>query len=437
MLVGRVLEVEGLTGSAEFTSQVRVGDFIYYVDPSDGARIMCEVTKLRSAPIKGIHGSFRILDLKGGLPKSYMDLYSQDELLMDGFIEVGVDRRGMPIRLPLNPFFLHVLAAGMTQQGKSHFLIVCTEEFLSHGVPSLVIDTQGEFIHLSEFSDHAIVEDLPFGNLLEELKHKKTVVYNLQGLPYRDKQRRAREILSQLMRIKERDYKEAEESKRAPSIPPVLITIDEAEIYAPNHGRSSDTDATMSTETIVDIAKRGSKYGLGLILASQQVPQLELAVRSQCNSAALFHICDEGDRQVLRMFKYIGSLHLGKLKNFNRGQCILAGRIVPYPTVALIRDIRTRRAKNTDFEEILHIDTAGRAAPDPLPAAAAEELTSLPPEAKASSCLPCPDCGKPLVFNRGRYECLNDECSVLQVKAGKATRAAAIKIMQSAMKKEA
>jgi len=350
MLVGRVLSVNGVNGKAEFIPQVHVGDYIYYL-VSEAEKVVCQITGLSSTPLKGLHGMFTILDTGAELPKTWENLYLFQQPVK-GHVTIGTTERNAAVSFRLNPFFRHILIGGKTWKGKTHLQIVMEEEFLKLNVPSLVIDVQGEFIHLNMFNDNAIiVEDIGFEDLLSHFKFKRTVVLNLQGLSYKSKRRRCYELLSELYTAKEKDYKHAESDIRLLQIPPVIVNIDEAEVFAPERSvRDSDKDCR---ECLINLAKRGGKLGIGLIVNSQRLPALHYDVRSQCNSAAIFQITDSGSRMVLSQLPYISTFDLRRVRNLQRGQCIITGELTDHPMLVYVRDIKTPRAKNMDFEGML------------------------------------------------------------------------------------
>jgi len=349
MLVGRVISITGLIGKAEFRPHVKEGDFVYYKTATDST-VMCQISKLVSTPHKGIHGSFQILE-DAELPKVWDHLYALHQRI-EGHINIGVTHKGEPVKFRVNPFFRHVLLGGKTSKGKTHTEIVMLEEFLKLKIPAIVIDTQGELIHLNMFNSAAVVvEEMRFDDLVSHLQFKKSVIYNFQGLSYSSKAQRCFEILSQLREAKEKDYKQAESDVKLLQIPPVIVVIDETEIYAPEpRARCSSKD---SRDCLVDIAKRGGKLGIGLVVSSQRLPGLHYDVRSQCNSAMIFQITDTGSRMVLSQLPYITSFDLRRIKNLERGECIVTGEVVPHPVTVLVRDIETPRARNVDFEEML------------------------------------------------------------------------------------
>lgn len=329
-----------------------VSDYIFYNTEAD-RKVICQVTNLRSTPYKGFHGKFTILEALSELPKVWTYLYLLHQK-MEGYIEIGVTEKTAPVKFRVNPFFRHVLLAGKTGKGKTHVQIVMEEEFLKHGVPSIVIDTQGEFVHLSKFSSKAVVlDDLDFEDLLSYLQLKKTVVYNFQGLSYPDKAQRCYEILSKLKEAKESDYKQAENDVKLLRIPPVIVDIDETEVYAPEPRLGNKFANKDCRNCIIDIAKRRGKEGIGLVVSSQRLPGLHYDVRSQCNSAMAFQITDSGSRNVLSQLPYIGSHELKRVKNLSTGQCLVTGELVPHPLLVHVRDIQTPRAKDLNFERML------------------------------------------------------------------------------------
>lgn len=346
MLIGRVTKCIAGSGHAEFTPNVRETDFIYYKTGA-GEKVMCRITKLASTPQKGTHGKFMILEPSVELPRVWDNLYLVQQKT-NGYIEVGFSEAEQKINLRVNPFFRHTIVAGKTGRGKTHFQLVLAEEFVEHKVPSLIVDTQCEFPHLKEA---VVVDELNFEDLISHLKFKKTVVYNLQGYSYKSKVERCYEILSRLWQEKERDYQQAENDVRALKMPPILLNIDEAEIYAPKQLKKHSSRECR--EILCDITERGSKYGIGMIVGTQRLPALHTAVSSQCNNGIIFHLSDKASKDALKQLPYVSSVDLKQVKNLPQGQCLLVGEIVPHPTLLIVRDIKTKRAKNLDFEKQL------------------------------------------------------------------------------------
>jgi hypothetical protein len=348
---GRVLSVIGRKGKAEFGPDVKAGDCIYYKIGEE--RILCQVTAVNTQPISGVNGRFDILNAVAQLPRVWENMYPYRNVL-GGHVHVGETDQGTPANLRINPFFKHVLLAGKTGKGKTHLQIVIHEEFVKLGIPSVVFDTPGDFMHFGRFHKNAIVvEDMRFEDLLSHMQHKHTVVFGLQGLSYTAKAFKCYEVLSQLKAAKEQDYEQAQGDKKALRYPPIIVDIDETEIYAPS--RTTKASSKDCQDCLIDFAKRASKFGLGLIMNSQRLPGLHYDVRSQCNTVIMFQVTDAGSKSVLAQFPFVTPLDLNRVKDLGIGQCIITGEMTTHPIVINVRDIQTQRAKDLDFERMLGI----------------------------------------------------------------------------------
>jgi hypothetical protein len=430
MLIGRVTRARGLRGEAEFNNTVRYGDFAVYFD-SNKNQILCQITDLKSEPTKGFHGSFRVIDQDCELPLAYTDLYSTQVTFNTGQLEVGVDRQGNTVKLDVNPFFLHVYIAGMTGQGKTHTMLVILEETTKTEIPAVVWDLNGEMVNLNLFSENAIVTvDMPFEDALGYLKQKKTVVYNLQGLTKEQKTHRVHEFLSRLYLVKEQDYAAAGTDPRLLQLPPILVFIDEAELVSPEKNKDPDgklIDFACKT-TVIEVAKGGSKYGLGLIVSSQVAPDLAAELRSQCGSAFLFRVCDSKDRSAFQRMKYISAIELKKIQNLDREHCIIAGELVRHPLGPIhIRDVETKRSKTRDFAAVMGLETCK---------AEVKQIERKEPKGAVdqSNGVLCPDCKKPMMWEKQRLHgvwiCKNDDCPVIEVSQGIIHRSALNRLKQ-------
>jgi len=347
MIIGRVKKPHGETVEAEFTREVREGDYIFYKDGDK--EVLCQIYIMRATLTNGFYGRFKILDSSAKMPNIWDNLYLADQKF-NGYIDVGKTFRDQPFKLGINPFFYHTLIGGITSSGKTHLEIVLQEEFIKRKIPSVVLDTQGEFIHLK---DAIIVEDIRIEDLIGHIKEHHCVVINLQGLSNLSKVQRCFEVLTGIKEAKVRDYKQAENDIRLLELPPVIVTIDETEIYAPTRNKSCLSRPCR--EIIIDICKRGGKLGFGLIVCSQRLPALHYDVRSQCNSAMVLQLNDPGSRTVLSQLAYISGHELKLVNNLQQGQCLVTGTHSRHPTTVLIRDIVTKRAKCLDFEKMLGI----------------------------------------------------------------------------------
>lgn len=251
----------------------------------------------------------------------------------------------------------------MTRAGKTHWCLVLLEEAIMRNMPALIIDSHGEFVNLAKKTDKwkhtenvVVVEDIRIEDLIPYLQQHRTVIYNLLGLPKVSKANRVAEILSLLKEEKEKDYAQAENQEALLQIPPVLIVIDEAEIYAPNKtskwGVRSD-----ALGVVTDLAKEGAKFGMGLIVVPQRLTMLDIDVRSQCNSAAIFRNTDLGSKTAISKLDYITNQDLKNMSGYFKGTCLMAGSFVRRVKTVYVRDLLSEKVKKIDFAEMLGIES--------------------------------------------------------------------------------
>jgi len=353
--MGRILSSTKASAKVEFTEDALEG-MLVMVNKKEGG-ILARVERLESKRWDGLIGYVYFLEPLDRPLRSMAPVWSAEDELEEGLLHVGTDEKNLEIRIGINPLFHHLVVAGQPQKGKTHLLIVLVEELLPHKVPTFIVDTQGEFVNLPEVSsDVVVVEDIRIEDLVGHLQQRKTVILNLLGLAKKAKVSRVGEILRELFHEKEKDYLKANNDSRLLELPPTLVVIDEVELYAPNlRSRKIAGVPTDALQPITDVAKRGTKLGLGLIIAPQRVQEVDINVRSACSSAAIFKVIDPGSIYAVSNMDYITSRDLSRIPTFEKGQCLIAGQMVKRARVILVRDIVTRRAKDTNFEEILGI----------------------------------------------------------------------------------
>jgi len=371
--IGRVLSSTLRTARVEFSrDDIEEGMLVELDIPLGSTRsktITAKIDKLELTKYSGLTGTIYYLDRIDRPPKYMTDVRLSYDI-EDGIFNIGKDSRNIDVKLSLNPLFGHLLVSGMTGAGKTHFMIVLLEELIKQSVPSIVFDSHGEFVNLVKYAPDKVVnvEDIRIEDCISYLQQRKVIIYNLLGLLKVSKANRLAEILSQLKTKKEEDYARAENNQLLLRLPPILIFIDEAEIYAPNaRGPAVNQVRSAALPAVMDIAKEGAKFGLGLIVAPQRVTRLDIDVRGQCNSSALFRFTDLGSRRAIAEMDYITGRELDALKGFRQGDCLLTGRFVKRPRIATIRDLESERAKDVDFAEMLGIFKEKVATPFILP----------------------------------------------------------------------
>jgi hypothetical protein len=355
--IGRILNATDKYARVELGDEAEVerGSLIEFIVSS--TKITAKIEKLENHKYAGLIAHVYFLDPTPKPPKPMTEIFLSEDF-EDGILYVGSDRRGVEVRINLNPLFGHLLVAGMTKAGKTHFMLVLLECLVPLGVPMLVIDTHGEFINLvKRYPDSVVlVEELRIEDLISYLQQRKTVIYDLLGMEKVSKANRISEVLNSLYIEKEKDYRKAENNPMLLSIPPALIFVDEAEVYAPNNTATGNVVRSGALDALIQVAKEGAKFGLGLIAAPQRVSRLHVDVRGQMNSAAIFRLTDYGSKRAVREMDFILKQDMELIGAFEQGECILTGHIVRRPRIVHIRDIQTERAKKINYEEMLGIE---------------------------------------------------------------------------------
>lgn len=351
--IGRILSSKLATSRAEFEEEAVEGMLVAV--QRRGNRYIGRIDKLEILKLKGLVGYIIWFDILDRPLRTMTEIFIADEEYEKGFLKLGVDLRGLDIKIGVNPLFAHMLLAGITTVGKTHLMIVLCEELGPYKVPMLVIDPQGEFVHMPELDRdrYIVVEDLRIADLIPYLQQRKIVIYNLLGYTKKEKVTRVGSLLEELMNAKERDYHQAGDMLLL-KLPPTVVMVDEADIFAPNIRKRANTPSD-AVGPMVDLMERGAKFGLGVIVATQRITRLDIDVRSQCNSSIIFKMIDAGSIQAVHGIDYIPTAEIDKIRTLHQGQCLLAGQIVRRPRRIYVRDIRTRRAKERDFEKMLGI----------------------------------------------------------------------------------
>lgn len=78
---------------------------------------------------------------------------------------------------------------------------------------------------------------------------------------------------------------------------PIALLCDEAHLYIPNNGNSSEVPSLISFERI---AKEGRKYGVGLVVISQRPSEVNRTILSQCNNFIAMRLTNADDQNVIK-----------------------------------------------------------------------------------------------------------------------------------------
>jgi len=351
-VIGRILEATLENARCEFDSTAEEGEPVSFKVGDEVIRARIDI--LETVSYSGLIGYISFKDRPTKPPKALTPIYKREEV-QTGILNVGTDFRGNIVRLDLNPLFVHLLIGGKPQRGKTHLLIILIEELAKLGVPAIIFDTQGECVNLPEiYKNVIVVEDINSKDLISHLQQRRIIIINLLGEGNAHKAMRLSILLEKFVEAKEKDYSEANNDYRLLNIPPTLIMIDEGDIFSPDRQYRRSRDFDRSTDIIEEIAKRGSKLGIGLIVAVQRINRLTSDVRDNCNSTICFHVTGRSNETALRSITYFSEAAIKKLKSFLVGECIIIGEIGS--RTIKTREIETTRSKNTDFEKMLGID---------------------------------------------------------------------------------
>jgi DNA helicase HerA-like ATPase len=116
---------------------------------------------------------------------------------------------------------------------------------------------------------------------------------------------------------------------------PILIVIDEAHNVCPQV--PDDPLTAMATEHAVRIAGEGRKFGLVLLVSTQRPQKAHENVVSQCDNLVLMRMNSRSDLAVLsEVFSFVPSPLLELASEFRQGEALVAGKLVPSPTLGRI-----------------------------------------------------------------------------------------------------
>lgn len=353
-ICGRVLKWDSanLVGDAELALGVAKSDLVSFQDQF-GNKAVCRIESvLLGGPASGLKGKIKLLGREVAAPKPLAPLYYYTpEVVRGALIELGANEKNESLKVRLNTFFDHTLIIGKTRSGKTQFEIAISEQLCERKVPHLIIDPQGEFVNLSKFDRSVVIVKKPNENVLPALKQKRTVVLDLLDLSDDEKRTCCYDALALIIREKERTYANAE--NKSNDFPPMLVTIDEVDIFT--CGKIASKPKARSREIITDIVKRRAKFGIGATLIVQRMNSLPSDIKSQCHNAAVFNLTEVNDLHSVKVFG-AQRAPLNALQILKKGEACVIGGWVEYPHVIKARSIKTARTKSLDFEAMLGLE---------------------------------------------------------------------------------
>ena len=122
---------------------------------------------------------------------------------------------------------------------------------------------------------------------------------------------------------------------------PTLVVLDEAHNVCPAH--AEDPVARLTAETAIQIAAEGRKYGLYLLLSTQQPHKVHPDVVAQCDNLLLMRMNSQADlTDLTSFFSFVPPGLIEGALAFRQGQALVAGKLVSHPAYVAVGDRLTR-----------------------------------------------------------------------------------------------
>lgn len=193
-------------------------------------------------------------------------------------IDMGTVSGGAPAKLDIEELLAtRLLVQGNSGSGKSHLLRRLLEQS-AQWVQQVIIDPEGDFVTLSDKYGHVVVDgertEAELAGIADRIRrHRVSCVLTLEGLDIEQQMRAAAAFLNGLFDA-DRDYWY-----------PVLVVVDEAQMFAPSVGGDVSEDARkMSLGAMTNLMCRGRKRGLAGVIATQRLAKLAKNVAAEASN---------------------------------------------------------------------------------------------------------------------------------------------------------
>ncbi|MFB2606235.1 helicase HerA domain-containing protein, partial [Rhizobium phaseoli] len=193
-------------------------------------------------------------------------------------MQVGIDMglaSGSPATLDIEELLAtRLLVQGNSGSGKSHLLRRLLEQS-AQWVQQVIIDPEGDFVTLSDRFGHIVVDgertEAELAGIANRIRqHRVSCVLTLEGLDIEQQMRAAAAFLNGMFDA-DREYWY-----------PVLVVVDEAQMFAPSVGGDVSEDARkMSLGAMTNLMCRGRKRGLAGVIATQRLAKLAKNVAAE------------------------------------------------------------------------------------------------------------------------------------------------------------
>ena len=193
-------------------------------------------------------------------------------------IDMGTASDGTPAMLDLEELLAtRLLVQGNSGSGKSHLLRRLLEQS-APWVQQCVVDPEGDFVTLADRYGHVVVDaarsEAELAGIAARVRqHRVSTVVNLEGLEIEQQMRAAASFLNGMFDA-DRDHWY-----------PVLVVVDEAQMFAPTAGGEVSDDARkLSLGAMTNLMCRGRKRGLAGVIATQRLAKLAKNVAAEASN---------------------------------------------------------------------------------------------------------------------------------------------------------
>lgn len=193
-------------------------------------------------------------------------------------IDMGTLSGGQPAKLDIEELLAtRLLVQGNSGSGKSHLLRRLLEQS-AQWVQQVIIDPEGDFVTLSDRFGHVVVDgertEAELAGIANRIRqHRVSCVLTLEGLDIEQQMRAAAAFLNGMFDA-DREFWY-----------PVLVVVDEAQMFAPAVGGEVTEDARKaSLGAMTNLMCRGRKRGLAGVIATQRLAKLAKNVAAEASN---------------------------------------------------------------------------------------------------------------------------------------------------------
>ena len=290
-------------------------------------------------------------------------------------VDLGCNEQGSMVELDLGELLsTRLLVQGNSGSGKSHLLRRLLEG--SAGVvQQIVIDPEGDFVTLSEAFGHTVIDAASYSiaevtTIAARIReHRASAVLSLEGLEVDDQMRCAAAFLNALFDAPREHWF------------PVLVVVDEAQLFAPAAaGEVADDARKASLSAMTNLMCRGRKRGLAGVIATQRLAKLAKNVAAEASNFLMGRTFLDIDMQRAADLLGMERRQAEAIRDLERGQFLgLGPAIARRPVLVRVGPVST--ATNNAAPVLLPLPGAEAATSELLlsPAPAPVRVMASPP----------------------------------------------------------